>query len=84
MSGCKLFGTPTTATKNYALPSEGLVKIIVYDITGKGIQTLVNEFKQSGTYNTTFHGSNLSSGIYFYKLFINGNAIDTKRMVLIK
>jgi hypothetical protein len=55
----------------------------VYDITGKEIITLVNETLQSGSYETTFDGSNLSSGIYFYKLETN-QFTDIKKMILLK
>ena len=60
------------------------IKLVVYNIIGKEITTLVNEKKSSGTYKITFDGSNLSSGIYFYSLFINGVRVDTKKMLLIK
>ncbi|HAY34668.1 MAG TPA: hypothetical protein DCY06_11100 [Bacteroidetes bacterium] len=44
----------------------------------------MNEIKPSGVYKVTFDGTSLSSGMYFYKLFVNGSAIDTKRMLLMK
>ena len=50
---------------------------------GREVQTLVNESLKQGTYETTFDGSNLSSGIYFYKLE-SGIYSETKRMILIK
>jgi hypothetical protein len=59
------------------------VVLIVYDILGKEISTLVNERLQPGTYEVTFDGSNLPSGIYFYQL-ITGEYIETKKMLMIK
>ena len=59
------------------------VRLIVFDILGKEIQTLVNEQLQPGTYEVTFDGSNLPSGVYFYKLTA-GNYIETKKMLMIK
>jgi hypothetical protein len=59
------------------------VKLIVYDVMGKEVQTLVNERLQSGVYEVKFDGSNLNSGVYFYKL-ITDDFTDTKRMILIK
>jgi hypothetical protein len=59
------------------------VKLVVFDITGREVQTLVNESLQPGTYETTFDGSLLTSGIYFYKLITDG-FIETKKMMLIK
>jgi hypothetical protein len=58
--------------------------LIVYDITGKEITTLVNEVKNSGTYEVVFSGNGFSSGVYFYSFVINNKLIDTKRMLLIK
>jgi hypothetical protein len=59
------------------------VKLVVFDITGREVQTLVNESLQPGTYETEFDGSLLTSGIYFYKLITDG-FIETKKMMLIK
>ena len=59
------------------------VSLKIYDLLGKEIQTLFNENIQSGSYEVTFDGSNLSSGIYFYKL-IMGEFVSVKRMMLIK
>ena len=59
-------------------------KIVLYDISGREAAILTNEFKSAGYYTVLFNGSNLSSGIYFYRLETGGNVIDTKRMVLIK
>jgi hypothetical protein len=59
------------------------VMLKVYDILGKEIQTLVNEQLQPGTYEVTFDGSNLPSGVYFYKLTA-GDYTETKKMLMIK
>lgn len=59
------------------------IKIAVYDITGKEVETLVNEKMTAGTYETQFDGSKYSSGIYFYSL-ITGNFVNTKKMILVK
>ncbi len=64
------------------------VKINVYDITGKEIISLVNEKQNAGLYQVDFSatggGNRLSSGVYFYSLIVDGNLIDTKKMLLIK
>jgi hypothetical protein len=64
------------------------VKIKVFDITGKEIMTLVDEEKAVGTYEVDFNGSEYSSGVYFYKLIIDGNGkeayTETKKMTLVK
>jgi hypothetical protein len=59
------------------------VSLKVFDILGKEITTLVNEQLQPGTYEITFDGSYLPSGIYFYQL-VAGNYIEAKKMILIK
>ena len=55
----------------------------VYDILGKEVGALINENLKPGTYEVTFDGSRLASGIYFYKLQ-SGDFIDIKKMTLIK
>jgi hypothetical protein len=59
------------------------VVLKVFDILGKEVATLVNEKLQPGTYEVTFNGSNLGSGVYFYKL-TSGSFIETKKMLIIK
>lgn len=59
------------------------VMLKVFDILGKEVETLINEKKSSGTYEVEFDGSNLSSGIYFYKLKSENYNI-VKKMILIK
>ena len=59
------------------------VTLKVFDILGKEIQTLVNEQLQPGTYEVTFEASQLTSGVYLYKLMTDGFS-ETKRMLLIK
>lgn len=73
---------PTTKIK-FDIMRLGDVKIIVYDITGREIQALVNEKLSPGTYEVSFDGSQLTSGVYFYKL-ITGGFTETKKMILIK
>ena len=60
-----------------------LVTLKVYDIMGREVQTLVNQTLQPGTYETTFDGSMLPSGVYFYKLSA-GDFSETKRLTLLK
>ena len=60
------------------------VKLIIYDITGKEVIILVNGKQSAGIYEVDFTGNGYSSGIYFYSLAVEGNVIDTKKMILIK
>ena len=55
----------------------------VYDIMGREVQTLVNETLQPGTYEASFDGSKLTSGIYFYQL-TSGSYKETKKLLLLK
>jgi hypothetical protein len=73
---------PTTSIR-YSVAQSGLVKLVVYDILGRQVKTLVNEIKNAGTYDVPFDASALTSGVYFYRIAI-GNFIQTKRMVLVK
>jgi hypothetical protein len=73
---------PVTNIK-FDLPKDIFVTMKIYDILGREIKTLVNEFKKAGSYITAFNGSELSSGIYFYRIQA-GNFVQVKRMVLIK
>jgi hypothetical protein len=74
----------------YSLKKSGVrsqeleVKLIVYDVSGKRVSILVNQQQKQGDYEVSFNGYNLSSGIYFYTLFIDGVRVDTKKMALIK
>ena len=67
----------------FDLPNDVKVTIKVYDVTGKEVAVLVNEFKKAGSYIVSFNGSQLSSGVYFYKIKA-GLFTDIKRMVLVK
>jgi carboxypeptidase T len=58
-------------------------KLVVFDITGKEIVTLVNQKLSAGNYSVDFNGVNLPSGIYYYKLEA-GDFVETKRMILLK
>ena len=65
------------------MSNAGNVKLVVYDIMGREVQTLVNERLNAGIYETTFDGTILTSGVYFYKLVTDGFT-ETKKMILIK
>jgi hypothetical protein len=73
---------PTT-TINFTLPKDGLVKLVVYDITGKEVKVLANEIRTAGYHSISFDASNLPSGVYLYKLSA-GNFVETKKMILTK
>ncbi len=73
---------PST-TISYSIKDAGVVQIIIYDILGNKVATLVNEQKQAGAFSVEFDASKLPSGIYFYQLK-TGGFIDIKKMILLK
>ena len=68
---------------NYQLPKDSRVTIKIYDILGKDITTLVNDYKSAGRYSVEFNAENLPSGIYFYELKAN-DFVTSKKMLLVK
>ncbi len=73
---------PTTNI-NFSIPNSGLVKLVVFDVSGREVATLVNEVKPAGNYVVDYDASNLSSGVYFYRIDA-GNFTETKKMLMIK
>ena len=80
---------PITTIK-FSIPVRGLVKLIVFDVLGKEVATLVNDEQTSGNYEVTFDVSKLTSEVYFYRIAIHSDKItsgdfsDVKKMVLLK
>ena len=73
---------PTTKIK-FTISDFGYVSLKVYDVLGNEVAALVDEEKPAGNYEINFNASEITSGIYFYKIQI-GNYIETKKMVLLK
>lgn len=73
---------PTTSLQ-YAVGSRQFITLKVYDVLGNEVATLVNEEKPAGEYEIEFNASNLSSGVYFYKLTAK-NFTQTKKMMLLR
>jgi len=73
---------PTTTIK-FSIPEKGNVKLMVYNILGEEIATLLNEVKEAGVHTINFDAAELKSGIYFYKLEF-GNFFKVKKMSLIR
>jgi hypothetical protein len=81
---------PSTKIK-YSIPQTSNVVVKVFDILGNEIETLVNEEKQTGTYEITWYAENLPSGVYFYRIQTgdpstsSGHSfVETKKMVLLR
>jgi photosystem II stability/assembly factor-like uncharacterized protein len=73
---------PTTSI-NYDLPVAGNVKLTVYNNIGKEIMQLVNEYQDAGSFTVQMNGSELSSGVYYYRLSA-GDVTIVKKMLLVK
>lgn len=78
------FNSSTKIT--YIINKNSFIKIIIYDILGKEVTTLINKFQIPGEYIISFSPKafNLNSGIYFYKLISNEELSDTKKLVILK
>ncbi|HMS33717.1 MAG TPA: T9SS type A sorting domain-containing protein [Ignavibacteria bacterium] len=70
-------------TINYDIPADGKVTMKVFDVSGREVSELVNEYRTAGYYTVSFNGNDLSSGIYIYTL-VADNAVLSKKMLLLK
>ncbi|MBZ0199386.1 MAG: hypothetical protein K8H86_05935, partial [Ignavibacteriaceae bacterium] len=73
----------------YRVKERSYVKVMVYDIKGELIKTVVNEMKEAGYYEAEFYGSGLASGIYLYRIEVIGEGnmpvcMEMKKMILLK
>jgi photosystem II stability/assembly factor-like uncharacterized protein len=73
---------PST-TIEYSIPQSAFVTLKVYDVLGREVTSLVNRDQQEGEYEVQLNGSNLASGMYFYRITA-GKFVDTKRLILLK
>lgn len=72
---------------DYQITFSGKVSLIVYDISGREVQTLVNENKEPGYYTAQFDGTGLASGVYIYRLIAEGEGkkfVKSSKLVLVK
>ena len=73
---------PATVIR-YTLPVTSFVNLKVYNVLGQEVATLVNEEMKPGSYDVTWEASNLSSGVYFYRLAA-GNFVNTKKLIVLE
>jgi len=73
---------PST-TIGFALPASGNVNLVVFDILGREVATLLNKEMESGFHSVVFDASSYAAGVYFYKLSFNGKVV-TKKLTLLK
>ena len=69
---------------NFDIGKKSFVSITIYNLLGQVVTKLVNENMVPGSYKTNYNASNISSGVYFYTLSIDGANIDTKKMIFLK
>jgi VWFA-related protein len=68
---------------SFAVPDAGRITLIIYDVNGRRVETLVDGWREAGIHDVTFDASELASGVYLYRLKA-GSHIATKKMILIK
>jgi hypothetical protein len=73
---------PATTIK-FVIPKSSIVTLKIYDILGREVKELLNEFRPEGSYELIFDGRGLPSGVYFYQIQ-SANFIQTRKMVLIR
>ena len=73
---------PSTSIK-YSIPKQSNVTIKVFDVLGREVSTLLNKEQPQGNYSIEFDASNMTSGVYFYRIQA-GQFVDTKKMILLR
>ena len=68
---------------NFDIIKSGVVKITVYDLLGREVETLVNQDMSPGRYKLDFNAANYASGMYLYKITTN-DFVDVKKMLIVK
>jgi hypothetical protein len=85
LSVSKAYPNPFNPTTNleYSIMNSGLVKITVFDVTGRQVDVIENSYKDVGDYNVIWSARNYTSGIYYIQI-LSGNEIKTQKVVLLK
>ncbi len=73
---------PSTEIR-YALPEASRVELVIYDLNGRQVDVLVQDYQAAGGYRVTVDGSTMDSGVYIYTLN-SGNGMITRKMILLK
>ncbi len=73
---------PETEIK-FQIPQNGRVSLKVYDILGREVAVLINDYREMGKYSVSFNASKYASGVYFYRIEVN-DFVSTKKMMLLK
>jgi hypothetical protein len=73
----------SSTTISYSIPEPGFVILRIYDIHGREIRELINEYQKTDTYSVVFNAGDIPGGVYYYKLQING-FVETQKMLLLR
>jgi len=73
-----------TTLISYQLPKKSKVTLILYNLLGQLLRTIVNSDQEAGYYNIMLNLDNLASGVYLYTLILNDIQLDTKKLILLK
>ena len=93
ITNCKLSNYPNpfnpTTTISFSIPEESKVDISIFNVKGQKVKTLLNKSLSKGKHQILWHGVDntgkaASSGIYFYKLNVNGKSTNVKKCLLLK
>ncbi|MBL7129205.1 MAG: T9SS type A sorting domain-containing protein, partial [Ignavibacteria bacterium] len=76
------FNSQTTI--EFDIKRKGDYNLVIYDCLGRKRDEVFNENLNAGSYSVSFYGDELQSGVYFYRLSADGNAMETRKMALIK
>ncbi|MCX6160216.1 MAG: T9SS type A sorting domain-containing protein [Ignavibacteriae bacterium] len=68
---------------NFDIAKTGFASLIVFDVLGRKVETLVNQKMSAGSYNVSWDASQYPSGVYFYRITAEGFS-DTKKLLLLK
>lgn len=68
----------------YMLKGNGMVSLTIFDLQGRKVVNLVNEFQVKGDYSKNFDAGNLPEGVYFYQLTVGNETVATRKMVIVK
>ena len=69
-------------TINYTLPESGIIQLKIFDVLGRELKTLVNEFSGSGLHSVKWDGSSYSSGVYFCSITFKGKTLNNKMLLM--
>ena len=85
LSVSKAYPNPFNPSTNleYSIINSGLVKVTVFDVTGRQVSVIENTYKNAGDYNVIWNAQNNTSGIYYIQI-LSGNDVKTQKVVLLK